>query len=78
MSIYELLITTYDRKLCCTFDHPRERGHGGCFMYSRKSSFTLLVKYLKAYIKEKGKGERNTFIFIKPQKQRSRSKISGF
>ena len=28
-------------------------------------------------LKEQGKGERNTFIFIKPQKQRSRSKISG-
>ena len=77
MSIYELLITIYDRKLWCTFDHPRERGHGGCFMYSRKSSFTLLVKYLNGCIEEKGKGKRNTFILIKPRKQSSRSKISG-
>ena len=46
-------------------------------MYSRKSSFTLLVKYLNGCIEEKGKGKQNTFIFIKPQKQSSRSKISG-
>ena len=42
-----------------------------------QESFTLLVKYSNGCIEEKGKGERNIFIFITPRKQSSRLKISG-